>query len=129
MDKKIPKIYYQSKYWVKNDKQVLVSFRPNQRGACKTLSKKRFGIITAWNPEGKHKEKKENEKANRVLESKLMELNLNYYKSNCGVGKHKEESFTVENIEKNVIIALGKLFNQKAVLYSTPEKTEIILCH
>ena len=40
----IPKEYYESKYWIKNDKNVLVSFKVNERGACKTLSKKTFGI-------------------------------------------------------------------------------------
>ena len=29
MNKKIPPEYYQSEYWVKNDKEVLVSFKAN----------------------------------------------------------------------------------------------------
>ncbi len=128
MNKKIPPEYYQSEYWVKNDKEVLVSFKVNERGACKTLSKKTFGIITAWNPFGKKETIEKNKKTNRILESKLKELHLNCYKTNCGLKNHKEESFTVEDIKKDVIVALGKLFNQKAVLYSTPKKTEIISC-
>jgi|GEM_PF-5349354 len=124
----IPKEYYESKYWIKNDKNVLVSFKVNERGACKTLSKKTFGIITAWNPLNKKTNKDKNKKANNILESKLMELDLEYYKTKCGNSKHFEESFTVENVEKNIIVALGILFKQKAIVYSTPKKTEIVKC-
>ena len=69
--------------------------------------------------------KDKNKKANNILESKLMELDLEYYKTKCGNSKHFEESFTVENVEKNIIVALGILFKQKAIVYSTPKKTEI----
>jgi hypothetical protein len=80
-----------------------------------------YFFITAWNPFSESKSETENNNANLLLKSRLLDLSLILYD---GVGRSKdsdwyENSFCAVGGEINLAHQLGREFNQNAIVYGS----------
>jgi hypothetical protein len=83
-----------------------------------------IGILTAWNPNGQAANYEENKKRNELLVSYLHRNGLGPLKIDGIFQGNIEQSFLVPNISKNLIIALGKEFEQESVIWGQKEFTD-----
>jgi hypothetical protein len=76
-----------------------------------------IGILTAENPAGMGRlPKEENNKRNAELENDLRSYNYGYNKIG-GKFDYEENSFFVNNVEKEHLLELGKKYGQQSVIY------------
>ena len=109
--------YEQTTFQVKDGSGKLISFTVKNWQTHPFLKNKRFAIITAFNPMNKVVSAAENQKNNLCLEQVLKEMGLLFYASVGALGDHSEESFTIEGITLSEARALGRRFEQYAILY------------
>ena len=88
-----------------------------------------YFFITAWNPFSESKSETENNKANLLLRTKLLDLSLILYD---GVGKSwdsnwYENSFCVLGGDINLANELGREFNQNAIVYGSSTMNPTLL--
>lgn len=79
-----------------------------------------FGFITAWNPRSELKPLDSNRRANEALVKYLKKQKLICWPALHLPDDHEaptEESFFVENIQKETLLNAGRLFGQNAVVY------------
>ena len=79
------------------------------------------GILTAENPQGELLPSWENKELNRLLEKDLRIKNYGYSKVKGKVEDNIEQPFLIPNITKEDIIALGKKYNQKSLIWGKKE--------
>ena len=79
----------------------------------------RQGIITAQNPRGRKASVSSNEKANRELSKDLADSDPKKIKGQYN--GNKEDAFVVPKVSKPRLIALGKKYGQKAVVWGGNE--------
>jgi len=90
--------------------------------------KRKFAIITAYNP----KDMIYNEFTNFLrlteLESVIKAFNYEYYLSIGELFDYDEKSFIIYDIEKNEAVNLAKKFDQYSIFYNDGENISIIEC-
>jgi hypothetical protein len=79
----------------------------------------RQGIITAQNPMGQKASNSSNEKANRELAKDLSGSDPKKIKGSYN--GNKEDAFVVPRVSKPRLLALGKKYGQKAVVWGGNE--------
>jgi len=122
--------YKQTLYEVFADEQTVVIRVdiPNRElnRLVEQYAKISWALITAWNPYSQVLSEAKNAARNVALEGEIQQLALPYLKAS---GKDpsgewlSEESFFVLGIGRKDAIALGKEFNQNAILYGSSTTT------
>jgi hypothetical protein len=87
----------------------------------------RFGVVTAWNPDGVTADALSNQTANARLEAILQAEALPYFPVTGGSPDftHAEPGFGI-NADQGQVVALGRDFNQEAVFWI--EHSTVHLC-
>lgn len=128
-DKKILSVYRKTHFFVQNLEKRLVSFTSGTIHRHPFLKKKKFAVITAWNPMNKPLSLRANQKNNQVLEARLKKTKYCFYKTRGFWRGHSEESFTIEGISKKKAVQLGDEFRQYAILYHDQNGMHFLRCH
>ena len=89
------------------------------RGAVPSV--KSFGIMTAQNPNGQQATPKFNNEANKKLEADIRKYGFMKIGGKFGV---EEDSYLINNISKEDLVALGKKYGQVSVIYAAPQDAE-----
>jgi len=90
----------------------------------------RFAIITAYNPQSKLLPKEENLRRHRQLEREIQTLGLAYTQSlsTSPEGTWAEEGFAVFAIGLEEALALGRKFEQQAVVWGEGRRVFLVWC-
>lgn len=88
-----------------------------------------YFFITAWNPFSESRPEVENNNANLLLKSRLLDISLKLYD---GIGKSwdsnwYENSFCAIGGDINLAHQLGREFNQNAIVYGSDTKNPTLL--
>lgn len=89
-----------------------------------------WAFITAWNPLPIILTKEENYKRNTKLHEKLQEMGFVVHHG-VGISKDgnwQEDSFFVENIDKETAKEVSALFSQKAFVYGNKTDGNLLIC-
>jgi hypothetical protein len=92
------------------------------------ILKRKFTIITAFNPKGLILNEFLNFLKNTELEVRLKNLGYEYFLSIGELFDHSEYSFIVYDIEKDEALNLGKEFDQHSIFYNSGEYISITEC-
>lgn len=76
-----------------------------------------IGIMTAQNPKGERADPEFNKQQNKKLSATLKQKKLGHYHIGGKFAGIKENSYVINNVDKQTLIKLGKLFDQSAVIY------------
>jgi len=90
--------------------------------------KRKFAIITAFNPKNLILNDFLNFIRNTELESVLKSLGYEYMTSIGELFDHSEESFIVYDIEKDEAVNIGKQFDQDTVFYNSGKSISVVKC-
>jgi hypothetical protein len=90
--------------------------------------KRKFAIITAFNPKGMILNEFLNFLKNTELEIILKSFNYEYYLSIGELFDHSEYSFIVYDIEKEEALNIAKKFDQHSIFYNSGEYISITEC-
>ncbi len=128
IDSQLLGIYKKTVFWVKDFNQRLVRFSSRTAARLPFLKKKKFAVLTAWNPMNRVLSLRTNRAYNRRLESDLKKTGYYFYKTTGSWQKHLEESYTVEGISERRAAALGAKYRQYAILYNDHRGVRFIRC-
>ncbi len=90
--------------------------------------KKKFAIVTAYNPKDLILNNFLNFIRNTELESLIKSLKYNYMTSIGELFDHSEESFIIYDIEKKEAIDIAKQFDQDTIFYNSGKEIMITKC-
>lgn len=90
--------------------------------------KRKFAIITAYNPKGMVYNEFFNFLKNTELESVLKAFGYESYLSVGELFDHSEKSFIIYDIEKKDALDIAKKFDQHSIFYNSGEYISIIEC-
>ena len=124
IEKDLIEIYKKNMFLLKNDdKDLWFSLNSPLESI---YYKKPFAILTAWNPNNKPTNDKENTTANDLLKA-----DLSKYEVLDSIGKyndHQEDSFLVYDISLEEALSLGVKYNQYSIFYNDTNKLSYIEC-
>lgn len=127
-DDNLIEIYRRTTYSVKDANGSLIDFVPAEDAKLPILLKKRFAIITAFNPMNQIQSPAVNEIAHECLRKELIKRPYEFYESMGRLEDHKELSFTVEGVSESEAISLAREFSQHAILYNDEQGIRFPLC-
>jgi hypothetical protein len=128
IDPKLLAIYRKTSFFVQNLEGKLVRFTALTADKLPFLKKKRFAVITAWNPGARVSPVRLNRERNRRLEKDLKRGGYSFYKTRGVWRGHSEVSFTVEKISRPKALQLGRKYKQYAILYHGASGVEFLRC-
>ncbi|WP_261663915.1 DUF3293 domain-containing protein [Deinococcus sp. Marseille-Q6407] len=79
----------------------------------------RWGIVTAWNPQGWQADRVTNQERQAALEQQLQKRGLTFLPGHNGEGEWQEPTCLIASISAEELAALGTAFGQAAVLHGT----------
>lgn len=115
---KLLDLYSDTQFMVKDHEGNLVYFTVNTAKDFPVLKKKSFAVITAWNPHNRALSILENNVRNEALRKDITQSSHYFYPSAGTLGDHTEDSFTIEGISEKDATALGKKYDQHAILFN-----------
>jgi len=127
-DSSLLAIYRKSYFQVKDSKGRLVRFTVKTLNRHPDLARKKFAVMTAWNPMNQTLTKKDNLALNRKLEHQLKSRGEVFYQTDGWLGKHYETGFTIEGIQVPAAVQLGREFRQYAILYNDWRGPRFLRC-
>lgn len=127
-DRELWDAYRRTTYCVHDDAGTPVFFTLKDPDLKSRVPRKRFAVITAWNPMNQPRSKEENRGRNAELERVLKKTGWKFYPTAGATEDHCEESFTIEGIGREEALALGRDFGQHAILYSENAEPRVYEC-
>lgn len=121
-------VYRKTVFQAKDFSGNLVCFTAEKSGEHSFLSKKKFAIVTAFNPMNQKTPQSENMKQNALMEEDLVRQGYLFYATEGFLDGHLEKSFTVEDISEEQAVALGVKYRQYAILYNDAKGVRFVRC-
>lgn len=130
MDEKLLQAYTQGQYRIHEPKIVFsVGHMPdNLRNYLSWVGCNHFAFITAYNPYSQELPLQENQQRNRYLLQDLSWYVVIYGAGGDVDGKREpEESFFVCHMDRETAMALGRKYEQNAILIGNSDEVELLL--
>lgn len=135
MDQNLLRSYFSTVYELPSSEGIvrgsLDGEIPREGSELPELLRKRFAIVTAYNPRSMLLPRKVNEQRNQVMRELLI---LGCYRVEPCVGYEdepdvswREPSWLVHEIDRQEAMDFGRTFRQNAILYSEDSKPELII--
>lgn len=121
-------LYRQTIFQVKDFSGNLVCFTANSAEQYPFLKKKKFAVVTAFNPMNRKTSLAENMKSNALLEADLIREGYLFYATDGALDGHLEKSFTIEGISETQAVEIGLKYRQHAILYNDDRGVRFVRC-
>lgn len=87
-----------------------------------------WGIVTAWNPGARHVTGPENEAHDARLLAALDRRGVSHERCRNGEGEWAEPSFLLRDVTLRDVLALGREFDQVAVVWGVGRRAALVWC-
>jgi len=127
-DNNLMDLYSRTTFSVKDLLDNLVNFTAVTAENHPILKKKRFSIITAFNPMNESTSERDNQRNHKRLKGDLSKLEYVHYETVGTLDGHSELSFTIEEIPYEEAMKIGAKYRQYAILFNDEKGIRFIRC-